>query len=69
MKNAILDVIPCTRHSYCYWCIGMNRMMHLNQLGKPGNFIKDYNDWVYTKTVEKSEAKWKELKEKYDIKE
>lgn len=42
--------------------------MHLNQLRKYLDFRKDYNDWVYADAIEKSEAKWVELK-KNDMKE
>ena len=43
--------------------------MHLNQLGKHINFRQDYNEWIYADTVEESETKWNEMKEKYEIEE
>lgn len=45
----------------------MNGRMHLNQLGK--HMDLDYNAWVYAKRIDDSEAKWDQLKEKYNIKE
>lgn len=43
-------------------------MMHLNQLGKYVD-SKDYNAWVYAKTIDESETKWEVFKEKHDTKE
>lgn len=38
-------------------------------MGKHVDFVKDDNAWVYAETIDENEAKWSELKEKYDIKE
>lgn len=43
----------------------MNEIMHLNQLGKYVD-SKDYNAWVYAKTIDESETKWEVFKEKHD---
>lgn len=43
--------------------------MHVNQLGKHTDFREGYNEWINAYTVEEREAKWKEIKEKNEIKE
>lgn len=47
----------------------MNKRMHVNQLGKHIDSREGYNEWVYADTLEEREAKWNEIKEKYEIKE
>nr|XP_043615969.1 protein FAR1-RELATED SEQUENCE 5-like [Erigeron canadensis] len=68
MGKAIAKVFPKTRHRFCAWHIQKHILEHLQPLqSRYDDFEETFNRWLKSQNVEDFEAKWVEVKNKYDI--
>ncbi|XP_020258211.1 protein FAR1-RELATED SEQUENCE 5-like [Asparagus officinalis] len=67
MCGAIHKVFPKTRHRFCSWHLRRNALQNLQSMHNDyGEDVSiKYNKWYWSKSEEKFEKRWKEMRDKY----
>ncbi|XP_020272212.1 protein FAR1-RELATED SEQUENCE 5-like [Asparagus officinalis] len=69
MCGAIHKVFPKTRHRFCSWHLRRNALQNLQSMHNDyGEDVSiKYNKWYWSKSEEKFEKRWEEMRDKYGM--